>query len=171
MSYGCRARRDVSLLSWRLNKPTDTAWAPELATWCKAAFLAPGWDGPRSKPARMAAASPLARSFCKSLEKFQYRPEINTDSEQARPVTAHFIGCGNEDQFVLITSEKRTASNKFLCWRYLSLFFFPSVLYLHILLKKKKTYFLREPDPTLTWKKPIFCFLAMPSHSDRSRLS
>lgn len=96
---------DVSFLNCRLNKLSETDGAPELATCYNASFLALGCDRPPSKPARMAAVSPLAGSFCKPLEKFQYRPEMNTDSDQARPVTAHFIGCGNKDQFVMITLE------------------------------------------------------------------
>lgn len=47
----------------------------------------------------------LAGLLCKPLEKFQDRVEINTDSDQAHPVTAHFTASWNEDQFVLIALE------------------------------------------------------------------
>lgn len=51
-------------------------------------------------------------------------------------------------------------------WRCLS--FFPRTLHLHILLRKKKTYFLREPDPAPTWNK-CFAFAAMPTQAVRGQ--
>lgn len=59
---------------------------PENATSYKAAFVT--LDGHHSKSADMASVLQVAASFHKSLEKFHYRAEINTDSYQACPGTA-----------------------------------------------------------------------------------
>lgn len=48
--------------------------------------------------------------------------------------------------------------------RYSSIFFFPSTLYSHILLKKKKAYFLRESDLPLTGTNKSLGFIAVPRH-------
>lgn len=57
------------------------------------------------QPAPLAALLLLPGLFGKFLERFQSRPEMNTGSDQAQPVTGHCTECWNEDQFVLITLE------------------------------------------------------------------
>lgn len=129
---------------------------------CNAAFLALGSDGPCSTPAHMAAVLPLAGSFSKSLEKFQYRPEINTDSDQARPVTAYFIGCRNEDQFVLITLELVT--NSCISAEGACLSFPPRACFICTpYLRKRRLIFSGNPIPLLPETHESFVFIAMPS--------
>lgn len=74
----------------------ETDREPENATFYKAAFVT--LDGHHSKSADMQIfimqifiqqpVLQVAASFHKSLEKFHYRAEINTDSYQACPGTA-----------------------------------------------------------------------------------